>query len=742
MKTILAILMLVCLSASAQPSYWFQNFERQGNAQLAQQYFFRSGSNVYINFTNPYVYINATGGGGTNAGPPGPPGPQGPAGTNGVNGTNGLPGLNGTNGVNGTNGLNGANGTNTMTVSTNGVLVLSSPVTNLDFGDGTNIHWAATYTGSTVNIRADLTGTVAHATSADLAPDGFGLASTNFVLDAIGGVSQFAYFTSVTNTGALAGKTNNYQAWALPNTTVVTQSFANLVAGAYIRQMVTTQFVSRVLAGPSSVASYAYRTGGAGTISIHYELYMHDSVSNTLIQLASSAPNVVSSVGIPVESDFSLSVAATFIATNASHLVIACKVDQTGTGPAVLHLVNGVSGDIAYDAHANFLQNASDLIILGTQVVGPVAQATVASFVSQDPLTNRVYGTNILNLGITTNAAVVSPGPVTNIAAFVNGALQAFGASVFIVVQPSSIGIQTNQNATFTCIADGLRPITYQWRSNSVNLADAGVISGTTTSNLTFTAAVTNNSATNLTCLVSNYFGMQTSSVVTLTVTNAPGITNVTQGLYAWWKFDDGSGTTPVDSWTNGFNATFVNTPVWTNGIIGGALYFDAAGSQNLGVLGMTNLAFPAGTVTWWIKQAAAYNSGTVRGMWKEFGSGANEFSAQVFSDNGWYVGWYAGAGGDQRLKVVAGPTDWPQNTWIHYAFTWDSAAGCNLYTNGVLFNHSGGNPTPADFSPNHFLIGYAGAYYTGFIDDFRIYTNVLSASQIGYLYHQWYAQP
>jgi len=85
----------------------------------------------------------------------------------GVNGTNGLAGVNGTNGtsgtngvaVPGTNGLNGTSGTNTTSVSTNSAFVLSVGITNLNFIDGTNIHFSGTYSGQTVTIKADFTGT-------------------------------------------------------------------------------------------------------------------------------------------------------------------------------------------------------------------------------------------------------------------------------------------------------------------------------------------------------------------------------------------------------------------------------------------------------------------------------------------------------------------------------------------------------------------------------------------------------
>jgi hypothetical protein len=93
-RIILVLLVLsFCLPALAQPSYWFTGFQRQGNAKLAQQYFFLAGSNISFTYPNDlqHVIINSSGGGGgTNAGPPGPTGPAGPQGPMGASGTNGV----------------------------------------------------------------------------------------------------------------------------------------------------------------------------------------------------------------------------------------------------------------------------------------------------------------------------------------------------------------------------------------------------------------------------------------------------------------------------------------------------------------------------------------------------------------------------------------------------------------------------------------------------------------------------
>src|SRR3989344_6333653 len=50
---------------------------------------------------------------------------------------------------------------------------------------------------------------------------------------------------------------------------------------------------------------------------------------------------------------------------------------------------------------------------------------------------------------------------------------------------------------------------------------------------------------------------------------------DITSGLVAHYKFDEGSGTTASDSSGNNNIGTLINNPAWTTGKIGGGLSFD-----------------------------------------------------------------------------------------------------------------------------------------------------------------------
>ena len=74
--------------------------------------------------------------------------------------------------------------------------------------------------------------------------------------------------------------------------------------------------------------------------------------------------------------------------------------------------------------------------------------------------------------------------------------------------------------------------------------------------------------------------------------------------LVAHWQFDDGSGTTAVDSSGNGHDGTLLLDPLWVAGKYGGALEFAGLSGQRVemegydGILGTQNR-----TVMAWVRR-------------------------------------------------------------------------------------------------------------------------------------------
>jgi len=76
--------------------------------------------------------------------------------------------------------------------------------------------------------------------------------------------------------------------------------------------------------------------------------------------------------------------------------------------------------------------------------------------------------------------------------------------------------VTAGQTATFTVVAAGTAPLSYQWQKNGANIA------GATSSSYTTLATTTSDSGSTFAVVVTNTAGTATSSVATLTVNPAP----------------------------------------------------------------------------------------------------------------------------------------------------------------------------------------------------------------------------
>jgi len=85
-----------------------------------------------------------------------------------------------------------------------------------------------------------------------------------------------------------------------------------------------------------------------------------------------------------------------------------------------------------------------------------------------------------------------------------------------ITTQPVSQTVTAGQTATFTVVAAGTAPLSYQWQKNGVNIA------GATAASYTTPATATSDSGSTFAVVVSNTAGTVASAAATLTVNAAP----------------------------------------------------------------------------------------------------------------------------------------------------------------------------------------------------------------------------
>lgn len=203
--------------------------------------------------------------------------------------------------------------------------------------------------------------------------------------------------------------------------------------------------------------------------------------------------------------------------------------------------------------------------------------------------------------------------------------------------------------------------------------------------------------------------------------------------LIGWWKSDEGSGTTAINSGTGSGNGALTNGPTYTTGQIGSnALLFD--GSDDYVVTGSNapNLA-PAFTYAGWIKPNFASSGGGGNAVF-DCTNGSNRIYVRWEGPSlGFYIDSTGAAFRSNAMTFSA-------NTWHHLAITASATANTgivyfdgaavttNIVANGSFDNTSG--------FPIYLGRGVVNGYYWhGELDDMRVYQRVLTALEIAALY-------
>lgn len=213
---------------------------------------------------------------------------------------------------------------------------------------------------------------------------------------------------------------------------------------------------------------------------------------------------------------------------------------------------------------------------------------------------------------------------------------------------------------------------------------------------------------------------------------------DISTGLKEWLKFDEGSGTTAIDSSGTGNTGTLVNGPVYVPGNIGPyALNFNN-GTPNAGLLvdvpGSSSLTLSGdGTLSAWINPTdftTYYESILSK---RHAGGDAND-NYELFIDQGnHYLDFYNGTVFTTLTQVQTG-------TWTLITLV-VSGSNCLYYINGILSTTFtscgfGSTNTSDDFKVGYFTDGASdNQQYYGQEDDVRVYNRALSADDVAELY-------
>jgi len=196
--------------------------------------------------------------------------------------------------------------------------------------------------------------------------------------------------------------------------------------------------------------------------------------------------------------------------------------------------------------------------------------------------------------------------------------------------------------------------------------------------------------------------------------------------LVGWWKLDDGTGATALDSTGNKHDGTLIQNSVWTTGKIGGALEFNGT-SNFVRIPDHPALTFGVSksyTLTTWVyvpQVTAGWHGIVCKG--RQSGGGAMYYGIWI-GDNGGVPTWYYGTWPTWG-SVVAGPG------WYHIVVTQDAEANTKIfYLNGEFDSKT---TAQAGDAAGALLFGSdqePGDSFAGKVDDVQLYNRAVTAQQ------------
>ncbi len=373
---------------------------------------------------------------------------------------------------------------------------------------------------------------------------------------------------------------------------------------------------------------------------------------------------------------------------------------------------------------------SSRLTLSWNAVSGATAYDLKRSSVSGNYYTTvaTVVGTNYVNIGLTNGityyyvvSAVGSGGPSPNSAELAAAPFGPPPAPTGLIAGPDSYpGIALSWSPSPAAAS-------YNVKRSTVSGSGYSVIASRST---------TDYNDTNVTIGTPYYYVVSAVSAGGESVNSSQAVAtattggDVTSGLVANWRFDDGAGTTAADSTANNNTGTLVNGPTWVApGRIGpSALSFVATNTQYVTVANSASLDMTTSiTIAAWIN--ATDWGGNRRIL--EKGNSDNQY--RFLAENGVFKFHLNGV----NTLTAALPNT---NVWVHVAATWNGLTMV-IYTNGqVQATLATGGTIATTADP--LVIGTkngsttAGDFFNGQLDEVRVYNRALGMAEINTLMH------
>jgi hypothetical protein len=437
----------------------------------------------------------------------------------------------------GGNGGNGGNATGAAIYSKNSTdfTLVSCTISNCSAFGGTN---GAAGTGpfpGTAGSKGASHGSIANGGGT------FNLMDTILATNLSGGagfgtIHDAGYNISFGNTIALNGtgsfKTNNVKLGPLQNNGGFTPTMALLAGSPALDQIPTSAFFppidqrgfTRPINGKADIGAYEFEFAGAPIIT--------QQPTNAITMLHSNATFYVVAIGAPIlRYQWYLNGAKITNATRSSFTVTNATLANGGTNHGYTVVVTNNIASVTSSPPRYVLFSPSITNQPANQTVAPGGTAVFTVGATGDaPLSYQweFQGTNIVG---ETNSTLNVPNAhqanignyqviVTNFWGSVTSAPAVLNLMPGIVTQPTNITALANSTVTFTVVAEGSSPLSYQWQKNGTNVAANGNSSAYTLGTIQPSDAGSYN------VVVTNAFGSAASVAATLTVVSqAPIIT-------------------------------------------------------------------------------------------------------------------------------------------------------------------------------------------------------------------------
>jgi hypothetical protein len=317
----------------------------------------------------------------------------------------------------------------------------------------------------------------------------------------IAGATSPIYTTGAATT-ASNGSTYNVIVSNVAGSTPSNNVTLTVLPGAMAPTITTQPASATVTAGQAATFSVV----ASGTQPLSYQWQMNGAAiagatSSSYTTPATTTANSGSTFNVVVSNS-----AGTVTSNSATLTVNAAAVAPTITSqPASITVTAGQTATFSVVA-AGTQPLAYQWYLNGVVITG-ANSATYTTGAANTASTGSLYDVVVSNSvgSITSNSATLT--------------VNAAAAAPTITTQPASVTVTAGQTATFTVVASGTQPLSYQWAMNG------SAISGATSASYTTPATTSANNGSTFAVTVSNSAGNITSNSATLTVDSAPSIT-------------------------------------------------------------------------------------------------------------------------------------------------------------------------------------------------------------------------